>query len=407
VQANAVCAKNIDATTADLVGKKMKTNFNLMIVAGEASGDVHAAELVKKIRQSAPEKQFDFFGLTGEKMRTEGVETIVPADDLAIIGLLEIAAAFPKFWRAFQTLKKAAAARKPDAVILIDFPEFNLPLAKALKKTGLKIIYYISPQLWAWRSYRVKYIKRDVDLLLTILPFEKQWYAKRGVHHVEFVGHPLVNEIKLKYQPEEFLQKHHLNKTNSIIALLPGSRRKEVTRILPPMLDTVKILREKNPSLQFAVAAAPGRKPQEILEILEKAGLPDLKIIENATKELLSVSAAAVVASGTATLETALIGTPLVIVYRVAAHNWHTLRHLINVPHYGLVNLIAEERLAAELIQHDCTGEKIATEIEKLLDDQTNKEMRQRLREVCQKLGDGGASEKAAQIILAQLKSTN
>ena len=172
----------------------MKT-VRLMIVAGEASGDAHAAALVEKLREAAPNVGFEFFGLTGEKMRACGVETVVAADDLAIIGLLEVGRALPRFWRVFQTLKRAAQERKPDAAIFVDFPEFNLRLAKSLKKLGLKTIYYVSPQVWAWRSYRVRMIRRDVDLLLAILPFEKSWYAERGFERVEFIGHPLVGEV--------------------------------------------------------------------------------------------------------------------------------------------------------------------------------------------------------------------
>src|SRR4028119_414943 len=176
----------------------MKT-VRLMIVAGEASGDAHAAHLVEKLREIAPHVTFEFFGLTGEKMRAHDVETVVAADDLAIIGLLEVGRALPRFRRIFQTLKQVACERKPDAVVFVDFPEFNLRLAKSLKKLGLKTVYYVSPQLWAWRSYRVRNIRRNVDLLLTILPFEKDWYRQRGFERVEFIGHPLVGAVRAKF----------------------------------------------------------------------------------------------------------------------------------------------------------------------------------------------------------------
>ena len=179
-------------------------SFRLMIVAGEPSGDAHAASLVGALRQAAPEGQMDFFGATGPLMRAAGVDSIIHSDDLSIMGLLEIGRVLPKFWRAFKTLKQAAIERKPDAVILVDWPDFNLRLARSLHRRGLRVIYYISPQLWAWRSYRVKTIKRDVDLLLTILPFERDWYAKRGVTQVEFVGHPLAGEVEARYGREDF-----------------------------------------------------------------------------------------------------------------------------------------------------------------------------------------------------------
>jgi len=387
----------------------MKT-VRLMIVAGEASGDAHAAHLVEKLREIAPHVTFEFFGLTGEKMRAHDVETVVAADDLAIIGLLEVGRALPRFRRVFQTLKQAASERKPDAVVFVDFPEFNLRLAKSLKKLGLKTVYYVSPQLWAWRSYRVRIIRRDVDLLLAILPFEKTWYSERGFERVEFVGHPLVGEVYAKYGREEFCRKHNLKSENPIVSLLPGSRRKELTKILPPLLEAAALLFEKNPRIQFVVTAAPTRKPEEIEEIINIArekglNLPEkLIVVENETREALAASDAAAVASGTATLETALIGTPLVVCYRISAFNWHTLRHLISVEHVGLINLIAGERLATELIQNDLNAARLAEELEKLLEPETNRQMRRRLAEVTATLGAGGASEKAARAILRELK---
>lgn len=377
-----------------------------MIVAGEVSGDAHAADLVEHLRKLDATVDFSFFGLTGERMRARGVETIVRADDLAIMGLLEIGRALPKFWRVFQKLKKAAVAEKPDAIILIDFPDFNLPLAKSLKKLGFPVVYYVSPQLWAWRSHRVRNIRRDVDLLLTILPFEKNWYAERDVQHVEYVGHPLVGKVESNLTRAEFCDRNKLNCAQPIIALLPGSRHKEVARILPPMLAAAKILKRENPAIQFVIAQAATRSRTEIAEIVERENLSEQQfvIVENETRAALGAADAAAVASGTATLETALIGTPLVVCYKVSGHNWHTLRHLINVPHYGLVNLIAEERMAVELIQNDLTGEKLAAELKKLLEPETNRKMRQRLRQTMTKLGTGGASRLAAEKIMQFLQ---
>lgn len=385
----------------------MPKNIKLMLVSGEASGDSHAAHLVEHLRAIAPEIEFDFFGLTGSKMRRIGVETILKSDDLAIMGLLEIGKALPKFWRVFQTLKKAAIERQPDAVILTDFPDFNLPLAKSLKKRGFRVIFYVSPQLWAWRSHRVRNIRRDVDLLLAILPFEKNWYETRGVSHVEYVGHPLVGEVFSSLSRAEFCRKHNLKSGNPIISLLPGSRRKELTRILPPMLAACAILQRENPDCQFVIALAATRSKAEIEVILaqQNFALPPFVIVSDETREALNASDAAAVASGTATLETALIGTPLVVCYKVSAHNWYTLRHLIRVPHYGLVNLIAGERLATELIQNDLNGETLAAELTKLLEPAENARFRRRLGEIVQTLGEGGASRTAAEKVLAFLNS--
>lgn len=383
----------------------MPNKLKLMIVVGEASGDSHAAHLVESIRELAPHAEFEFFGSTGEKLREAGVKTIVKADDLAIIGLIEIGKALPMFWKVFQKLKKTAIERKPDAVILVDFPDFNMKLAKSLKKEGLKVIYYVSPQLWAWRSYRIKTIAKYVDLLLTILPFEKKWYSERGVNHVEFVGHPIVGEIQPKLSKEEFCTKHNLDAAKPIISLLAGSRGKEVRKILPPILDAAGILHQKDKDIQFVVPVAPTRKLAEINEIINasKAVLPNLTIVQGETREAVASSDAAVVASGTATLETGLLNTPMVIVYKVSAHNWHTLRHLVSVPHYGLINLIAEERLAVELIQNECNGQQIADEVLRLMTPEVNKEFRKRLAEITVSLGKGGASQRAAEAILKEL----
>jgi lipid-A-disaccharide synthase len=383
----------------------MDKKIKIMLVVGEASGDAHAAQLVERLRAIGRDLEFEFFGSTGEKMRAAGVETIVRADDLAIMGILEIARALPMFWRVFQKLKHAARERRPDAVILVDFPDFNMKLAKALKKSGLKVIYFVSPQLWAWRSYRIRTIARYVDLLLTILPFEKKWYAARGVEHVEFVGHPLVGEVRPAISKDEFCRKYELDVSRPIVALLAGSRRKEVKKILPAVLDAVRILHEQNQDIQFVLAVAPTRKLAEIEAVINQAAreLPPIRIVRNETREAVAAADAAVVASGTATLETGLLNTPMVIVYRVSAHNWHTLRHIINVPHYGLINLVAEERLAKELIQNDCSGPLIAAEVRRLLEPHVNRDFRRRLAKITDSLGNGGASERAAEAVLREL----
>nr|MCU0240725.1 lipid-A-disaccharide synthase [Pyrinomonadaceae bacterium] len=248
--------------------KETKKNIKLMFVVGEPSGDSHAAKLISELKKI--NSNIEIFGTTGEQMRKIGVETILNADDFSIVGLPEVLKAVPMFLRVMSELKQTAIDRKPDAIVLVDFPEFNLKFAKSLKKLGFKVIYYISPQLWAWRKYRVRGIKRDVDLLLTILPFEKNWYAKQGINHVEFVGNPLVGEVKPKLNRLEFCQKHNLDETKPIVALLAGSRRKEIERILPVLLETASLMSEKNKDLQFVLALAPTRKISEFEEAKKK-----------------------------------------------------------------------------------------------------------------------------------------
>src|SRR5215207_9624936 len=386
-------------------------SFRLMLVAGEESGDAHAAALVRALREAEPGARFELFGSIGAATAREGVEPVVREEDLAITGLVEIARALPRFWAAYRALKKAAMGRRPDAVVLVDWPDFNLALARALRRRGIRVIYYISPQLWAWRSHRVRQVRRDVDLLLTILPFERDWYAARGVTHVEFVGHPLAGAVTSRVTREVFCARHDLDPSRPVVALLPGSRRKEFERILPVMLDAAaRISWRDDPEVQFVVALASRRSAGEVEALTKRrrvgSGMPKvLRVIGGEAREALAASDAAAVCSGTATLEAALLGTPLVVVYKESALNWHTLGRLIEVEHYGLVNLVAGDRLAPELMQDDFTGDSLARELLALLDPAHNAEVRARLREATARLGEGGASRRAAEAVLRALRS--
>lgn len=372
---------------------RVQKRHTLMVVAGEPSGDAHAAALVRELQQRA---DIEFFGATGPLMRDAGVETIVNSDELAIMGIVEVGRVFRKFLKAFRQLKAAAVERSPDAVILVDWAEFNLRLASSLHRRGLKVIYYISPQLWAWRPRRVNNIKRDVDLLLSILPFEVEWYKGHAVEHVEFVGHPLAGEVKARFGREEFCRRNDLDPARPIVSFLPGSRIKELQRILPPMVEAMTQLRTLRPEVQSIVVVAPSRTVAEVREIT--AG--NIKLIERQTREAVGASDAAVIASGTATLEAALLETPMVVVYKESSINWHTLGRLITVPHYGLVNLVAGQEIATELMQDDLTSENVVKELLKLLEPDVNKRMRERLRDVAHELGESGASQRAAEVIV-------
>lgn len=376
-----------------------------MIVAGEASGDGHAAKLVNALRDAEPATEFVFFGAAGPKMRGAGVEAVVESDGLAIVGLAEIARALPVFLRASKELKNAAAKRKPDVVVLVDFPDFNLKLAKSLKKRGFQIVYYISPQLWAWRKYRISTVKKYVDLMLTILPFEKDWYAGRGVRHVEYVGNPLTLEISSSVSKGDFCRAHSLRPDRPIVSLLPGSRHKEIVRILPVMLDAAAALADKVAGVQFVVAAGSRKNRSDIERLTDKRN-PELsvRIVEHETYEALAASDAAAVTSGTATLEAGILGTPMAIVYKTSAINYRLLEPLISVEHYGLINLIAGHRVAREMIQTEFTGEALANEIVSLLDPAANARAREALRSAVVKLGHGGASMRAAESILKLMR---
>ncbi len=331
-------------------------------------------------------------------MRAEGVDTVVNSDELAIMGIIEVAQVFPKFIAAFRALKAAAIERSPDAVVLVDWPEFNLRLASSLHRRGLKVIYYISPQLWAWRSRRINRINRDVDLLLSILPFEAEWYKARGVDHVEFVGHPLAGEVRPSIGREEFCRQHALDPSKPIVSFLPGSRRKELERILPPMAAANRKLKTSHPEIQPVIVVALSRTIDEARQIL--ASMNSITMVHGQTRDALAASDAAAIASGTATLEGALLETPMVVVYKESAVNWHTLGRLISVPHYGLVNLVAGTEIATELMQTDLTPDRLVQELIQLLDPKRNRTARFELRRVKDLLGDAGASDRAADAIL-------
>jgi len=374
----------------------------LMIVAGEPSGDAHAAALVKALRERG---DFELFGATGPQMRDAGVETIVNSDELAIMGIVEVGRVFQKFIKAFRRLKGSAIERSPDAVILVDWPEFNLRLASSLHRRGLKVIYYISPQLWAWRPRRIRNIKRDVDLLLSILPFEAEWYKARDVEHVEFVGHPLSGEVKARFGREEFCRRNDLDQSRPIVSFLPGSRIKELQRILPPMIEASKQLRTARPDVQPVVVVAPSRTVEETRVILSQHDSANITLVEHQTREALAASDGAAIASGTATLEAALLETPMVVVYKESPINWHTLGRLITVEHYGLVNLVAGKEIATELMQDALTAENLSARLLELLEPKTNQAMRASLREVAHRLGEPGASRRAAEAIVKFLIS--
>lgn len=382
-----------------------------MIVAGEASGDLHAAKLVRAMRDLATERELGFFGAAGTQMREASVEAIVEADHLSIVGLPEITRSLPMFWRAFSILKAAARDRRPDVAVLVDFPDFNLKLAKSLKKQGIPVVYYISPQLWAWRKYRIRTIRNYVDLVISILPFEKKWYADNGVQQVEYVGSPLAMEVHPLSSKDEFCFAHGLDPTKPIVALLPGSRHKEIVKILPEMLECAAVMSGTRPELQFVIALASVRTDDEVkaaMSTVRNRGInvpESIAMIQNETFDVLHAADSAAVASGTATLETGIIGTPMAIVYKTSALNYKLLRPLIDVEHFGLINLIAGERVANELIQDEFTPQTLAAELFRLLEPGENRSVRSRLKTAADKLGHGGASKRAAEAIFRLLES--
>ena len=386
--------------------RKEGSGLKIMVVAGEASGDKHGAALVCALRKIYPDTRFEVFGSGGEEMRAAGVETLVDARATAVIGIPEIARALGRLYGAYRTLLDAARARRPDTVVLIDWPDFNMRLARRLRREGYRIVYYISPQVWAWRRYRVRALRRDVERMLVILPFEEEFYKGEGIE-VEYVGHPLAQAVRATATRDEFARRHGLDGSRPIIALLPGSRHKEIHYHLPAMLDAARRLRQSlHDDAQFVVPLASTVSRKQVEAILGEAGsgaARDVAVIERDTYDALAHAQIAVVASGTATVEAALMGTPMVIVYRASELNWRLIRPLIRLDTFGMVNLIAGRRVVPELIQHDVTGEKIASEVTKILSDPARlARMRDDLREVRGRLKAGGRSgaERAARAVM-------
>ncbi len=355
-----------------------------MFIAGEASGDAHAAKLIEALRAQAPE--VTIFGAGGAKMQAAGMELMVDLTEHAVVGLVEVLKNYGMFRRIFWDLVEEAEKRKPDAVVLVDFPGFNLRFAAQMKKRGIKVIYYISPQLWAWHASRAKQIERDVDLMLCIFPFEKDWYAKHAPKlRVEFVGHPFAEKVKA--------EAGGIEREKKLVLLLPGSREREVTKIFPIMTEIV----DRMPNdLEFITAAVNEQTATMMINH------PRIKVELGTAHELMQHATLAITASGTATMECAFYGCPMIVVYKV---NWLTYligRLVVKVNWLAMPNVIAGREIVPEFIQHDAQPERIVPIARKLLEKDAIREAMQReLTSVVESLGGTGASERAAKLILA------
>ncbi len=345
-----------------------KKSGGILVVAGEASGDEHAARLVAAIKERLP--QAEFFGIGGEALAAQGVRLLCPASELAVVGLSEVAGRLGAVLRALRDVGRALKNSKPALAILVDFPDFNFWVARLARYYRVPVMYYISPQVWAWRSYRVRTLARLVDRLAVIFPFEADFYRERGVP-VTYVGHPLLETLARPEARGSWLAGAGLDPGRLTVALLPGSRTGEIEGHLPGMLEAAALIRGAVPASQFLLpvaSTAPWELVQKLVGDFEnglraqgQAGLI-LKIIQGQSFQALSAAHLALVASGTATLEAALAGTPMVIVYRVSPLTFRVARWLVRVPHVGMANLLAGERLFPELIQEDFTPERLAGE---------------------------------------------
>jgi lipid-A-disaccharide synthase len=367
----------------------------IMIVAGEASGDLHGGNLVRAIHRFDPD--LSFYGVGGTRMKAAGVKLLADAADMAVVGLTEVIFKLGSILLIMHRLKTTLAKEPPDLVILIDYPDFNLTLARAARRSGIKVLYYISPQVWAWRKGRIATIRKSVDRMAVILPFEEHFYREAGMD-VTFVGHPLLDEVKKKYTRNEALKRFGLKDEAITVGLLPGSRRAEVTRLLPEMLQACRILKDKLSPLQFVLPLAGTLDPVLVQDILRQFPV-QVNVIQNEIYDAIAISDVAIVASGTATLETALMETPMVVVYKVSAFSYIIGRRFIHVDHISLANIIAGRAIVTELIQDDANPERIAAEVKELLVHRRKaREMKVALAEIRERLGTPGASQRTARI---------
>jgi len=372
----------------------------IMISCGEASGDLYAGALATEIRRLDPDVEIVGFG--GDRLRAAGARLLGDYRGFAVTGLAEAVRVLPRAWRMLRRLARSAATDPPGVFVAVDFPDFNFRLARALRRLGVPVVYYVSPQLWAWRSGRMATMKALASKVLVIFPFEEALYRQAGVP-VEFVGHPLMDLMPPLPSRESLLGEIGMRPDAPTVALMPGSRVNELTAILPTLADAARLIAKTVPGVQFVVARAPDLNDRLFLAIQGDAwrGGPPVAIIEGRTDAVLAAADMVVTASGTATVQTAVHGKPMVIVYRLSPLTYHLGRHFVKVDTYGMVNLVAGRRIVPELIQDDFTAQAVATEAIGLLTDQTRREaISAALAEVRARLGGSGASARAAVAVL-------
>ncbi|MBN1210211.1 MAG: lipid-A-disaccharide synthase [Myxococcaceae bacterium] len=378
----------------------MNSPPQILVVTGEASGDAHASELVAALQARRPDLRF--FGMGGARLAARGVELLYGAHEVSVMGITEVLPKIPRILQVLRGIAAAAAERRPACAILVDIPDFNLRLAAKLKTLGVPVAYYVSPMIWAWRRGRVKVIRRLVDRMLCILPFEEAFYRDSGVD-ARYVGSPVVEQIPAPASAAAFRQRLGLAVEAPTLALLPGSRMSEIRRLLPTLVRAAKQLAAERPGLQIVVPVAPTIPREEVTSRFEGSGLSP-RLIDGRAPEVVGASDAAIVASGTAVLEAGLMQRPLVVVYRVSLITYLVGRLMLKVAHVALVNLLAGRRLVPELLQGEMTPERIAAEVRRVWDPgPPREEMLRGLEEVRGRLGGPGAAERAAEAVLELL----
>ncbi len=372
----------------------------ILLVAGEASGDLHGAHLVRALRERAPD--IEVWAVAGEGLKKEGVRVVFDVAAIAGMGLTELAGNLKNLWRAYSTVKKVLREQRPNLLVLIDFPDFNMRLAAVAKRLGVPVLYYITPQVWAWRKRRVKKMARAIDRAAVVFPFEAAFYENAGLK-ADFVGHPLLDTARATRPREETLKRLGLDPAVRTIALLPGSRRREVYYHLPVMLEAAGLLGRESP-LQFVLVRASTLDGGELARRLGAAPAP-VSLSDGDAYKVLEAADLVWTASGTATLETALMLRPMIIVYRMSPTTFALARRLVRVEHIGMANILAGEKVVPELIQDDLTAARIAAESRKILGDREARErMIAKLGEVRARLGEPGAAGRVADIALDMMR---
>ena len=359
------------------------------IIAGEPSGDLYGGNLIRSLKEINPDTSF--MGHGGDSMQKEGMKIIEHVDSLSIMGFYEVLKEIPRMWLIMKKTISLIKKSKPHRIILIDYPGFNLRLAKNIHHLKIPITYFILPQVWAWKKNRIKIIKSYVDQSISIFPFEKQWFENNGIS-VEFFGHPLADEKHVNESTKEFFRRHSLDITKPIIALLPGSRQQEINRHMNIFIDTIKLLKKEIKDIQVIIGKSPNVK-------LPK--LPEFYKIEENSKKTMIVSTAAIVASGTATLECVFEQTPLVVCYKLSNLSWWLIRRLVHVKHSSIINIIEDRALVPECIQEDMNPKNILEKLLPLLDDKSEdrNDMISDFNKIKRALGDPGVYKRIAEAI--------
>ena len=396
--------------------------MQVFVIAGEASGDLHGSNLIRALKSRLPQARFD--GIGGPKMGEAGLELLFSSSELAVVGVVEVIGHIRPILKAFSRTTDWLRKKRPDLLILIDYPEFNLRVATRAKKLGIPIFYYISPQVWAWRQGRVKKLRRLVDRMAVILPFEEAFFRSHGMK-VTFVGHPLLDVVKTEISKSKFCKKAGLNPERPIVGLVPGSRKSEVSRLFPVMAEAAERIFQDRQDVQFVVPLAPSldpgilgsfnhrttelitTDPHRQLQTDKSLNHPIIRMVKDQTYDAIAASDLILAASGTVTLEAAILGTPMVVTYKVSPLTYFLGRCLIKVPFASLVNLVSGRRVVTEIIQRDVTPERLSQEALSLLRDETAMEnMIKDLKKVKNALGGSGAAERTAGLAMELISCT-